>query len=333
MAVEPRSLDRLEYRLDHKTLGDVRKVRIERGKITDVWSYYDDPFIPLGLVDVEVEGTTWRQVPLFYHSRKDWPEADNFPGGDRLNQWGALENAAWAFRCDQYVKVMFYEEAPIYVIGHDQPQVYYKNDPREPRPCNDILRFQWKIWFQTTGWQTVHLRMGDPTKTWKKLNETAVDLQGKPVPLPHRAKRLYGLKERLMFTTMWYSGDWLVVVGPVAYIFQVYTVGLPLPVTAQLIVEAGVWTAEREEAWLAVGREREDAANRGVYQSGIATDIPYPDVVYQSQLSDVFNQLFVGFPAPSGGPEYWARWVFSEFWFYDSERAASDPNAPNTPNG
>lgn len=329
MAVEPRSLDRLEYRLDHKTLGDLSKVRIMRGKITDVWSYYNDPFIPLGLVDVEVEGTTWRQVPLFYHCRKDWPEKDKFT--DRLNEWGALCSSEWAFRCDDYVKVMFYEESPIYVLGHDEPAVYYKNDPREPRPCSDILRMQWKVWFSSE-FVSMHVRMGDPTKIWKRVNEPALDLQRNPVPLPHRARHIFGMKERLMFTTMWYAGDWLVVIGPVAYIFQVYSVGLPLPVTAQLRVEAGVWTKEREQAWIANGAKREEAANRGVYQSGIATDIPYSDVVYQTQLSDVFNQLFVGFPMPSD-PIYWARWVWTQFWFYDNHRAATDPNTPNTPEG
>lgn len=330
MAVEPRSKDGLDYRLDHRNLGDVGKVRIERGKITDVWSYYDDPFIPIGLVDVEVEGTEHRQVPLFYHCRKDWPEKDTFT--DRLNEWGALECSAWAFRCDQRVKVLFYEEKAMYVLGHEDPSIYYKTDPREPRPCCDVMRMQWKQWFNNVGWNTIHFRLSRPGIVWKGLNQPANDMSGSPIPLPQRARHIFGMKERLMFTSMWYAGDWLVVVGPVAYIIQVYSMGLPLPTTAELVVEAGVWTKRREEQWIAVGAEREKAADSGVYQSGILTQIPYTDVVYQSDLSTALNNLFVGFPMPAD-PSYWPRWIWTEFWTHDAERPASVPGTPNTPAG
>lgn len=330
MAVEPRSLDRIDYRLDHKTLGDVKKVRIERGKITDVWSYYDDPFIPLGLVDVEVGGTKYTQVPLFYHCRKDWPEQSTWT--DRLNEWGALCDSGWAFRCDQYVKVMMYEDQAVYILGHDDPPVYYRSSNLEPRPCLDVMRFQWKQWFNNVGWNTIHFRLSRPGIVWKGLNQPANDMSGAAIPLPQRARRLFGLRERLMFTSMWYAGDWLVVVGPVAYIIQVYSMGLPLPTTAELRVEAGVWTQARETAWLATGAEREKAADSGVYQSGILTNIPYADVVYQSELSGALNNLFVGFPMPAD-PSYWPRWIWTECWTYDSEREASVPGTPNTPLG
>ena len=336
------SIDSLNHRIDHDTFEDVAKEHFKEGTIKDFGVKGTNPIELDGTCTVEVEGGNLTGVPIFYHCRKGW--FDEKVGLLQGNH--SLGHAAWGFRAGQKVVVAMRENQAVAVLGHNESPVYYQDDPKAPWPCLDIFRLQWHrtiggskpgggtasgwdAWFGfLSDWYTIHYR-ASTQEEWKPFCEPPVGPDGSLVQLPHRARHIYGMKEIRWGTIVWYTGDWLIVVGPVAYIFQVYSVGMPAPMTGAIKVLAAIWTPEREAQWLEVGARKEgEAGGPGIWPH-LMTDFPYPEMVEQSKFTKVIGDRFMG--AVEG--QWKPSWVVSEFWTYDWDRLPSVPGTPNTPAG
>jgi len=188
----------------------------------------------------------------------------------------------------------------------------------------------WGNWFKYQAlWHCLHFR-ASTQELWKSLDAAPEAPDGAFVTLPHRAKHIFGMKELQWGTIVWYAGDWLILVGPIAYVITVFSLGMPYPVTQSLLIQAAVWTPERETEWIAVGAQKEAEAGSGGIWPHLYTEIPYPYMQTQSTFTKSMSDIFVGF---GSDPNYRAKWIVSEFWVYDWDRAASDQNTPNTPAG
>lgn len=347
MGNERRSYDASNHRIDHDQFEDVALVNYKEGTIKDFALSSTNPITPAGTVSVEVEGGGGGQIdglPIFYHCRKGW--FDSKVGNLKANK--SLEFAPWGFRVGDKVVCMFRENQPVAVLGHSETPVYFEDEEKAPWTCNDIIRLQWhrtigtsgqttdpkiptqdwwKNWFRYQGtWHCLHFR-ASTQELWKDF-DVAPTHEGKGITLPHRARHIFGMKELRWGTIIWYSGDWLIVCGPIAYIFQVFSLGMPAPITGQMQVMAAVWTPEREEEWIAVGaaKEKEIGTGGGMWPH-LYTEIPYPYMVTQAKFTDLLMKKLAGVTA------YTPKWIVSEFWAFDHRRAASDPNTPNTPAG
>lgn len=336
-----------EHRQDHENFGDVYKVHYKEGIIRDFGVSATDPFTLDDTCTVEIDGGPVAGVPIFYHCQKDFGE-----GVRRKQESGALKYAAWGFRVGQKVKVMLYEDAPYAVIGHNQPQVY--GDPKAPRKCSDIFRFQWHRsigegrapyrppmiptqdwwlnWFMfQENWHSIHYR-ASTQEEFTGVDDPPVDSKGNLMEFPHRAKHIMGMSEHQFGTMVYYFGDWLLVVGPVAFIIGVYAIGMPGPLTGSVSVRAGIWTPEKEEIWLENARQKEKAyGGTGQFvpvNLDLLTGYPYVETYHQTKFTNVFMKRF----ALTGGG--WSpKWILAEFWTYDWDRVATDPDTPNTPAG
>ena len=344
---ELRSLNPYNHRFDHLNLGEVHEVHYAQGVIRNFGVSNQNPLTLDDTCTVEVEGGEYAGVPIVYHCRKDFFDAQvgTLQGNKSLN------HAAWGFRAGHKVKVMFHKNQPVAVLGHNEAPVHYPGDPKAPWPCLDVFRLQWhrtigtertqfrggkgttdawQNWFGfDAAWYSQHYR-ASTQEPWKGFCEAPVAPDGTLLDLPHRARHIFGMSELRWGTIVWYAGDWLIVVGPVAFIFMVFSLGMPAPMTGQILVQAAVWTPEREQEWLAVGKRKEEEAGAG---GGIwphlYTEIPYPHMVDQSKFSSLFMNRFSG---PQEG-QYKPKWIVSEFWTYDWDRLPTDPNTPNTPEG
>lgn len=347
MGNERRSYSSVNHRIDHDQFEDVALVNYKEGVIKDFALSSTNPITPSGLVDVEIDegggGGLIEGLPIFYHCRKGY--FDDKVGNLKANK--SLEFAPWGFRVGDKVSCMFRENQPVAVLGHTETPVYYTGEAKAPWPCHDIIRLQWhrtigtvgspsgaegtqdwwKNWFRYQAtWHCLHFR-ASTQELWKDF-DIAPSVNGEGVDLPHRARHIFGMKELRWGTIIWYSGDWLIVVGPIAYIFMVMSLGMPAPITGAMLVQAAVWTPEREEEWIAVGAQKEkEAGTGGGLWPHLYTEIPYPYMVSQSKLTDAITKKLVGVTA------YTPKWIVSEFWVYDPRREATDPTTPNTPAG
>jgi hypothetical protein len=338
----------LEHRQNHKNFGDVYKVHYKEGVIKDFGVSDTILFTLDDTCTVEVDGGPVSGVPIFYHCRKDF--YDDQVSAKRENK--ALNHAAWAFRVGQKVKVMMYEDAPYAVIGHNGPPVY--GDPKAPRKCLDIFRLQWHRsigsgrvpyeppdipvtegwlnWFMfQEDWHSIHYRATTQEEFTDK-DEPPVEPNGDVAELPHRARHIFGMREQQFGTMVYYLGDWMVVVGPVAFFMMVYAIGMPAPITGSLSVRAGIWTPERHEIWMANAAAKEKAygpgGNFNPFNMDLLTAYPYVDTYNQAKFTKIFMDRF----RLTGAGES-PKWLLSEFWTYDWDREATDPDTPNTPAG
>jgi hypothetical protein len=342
----------LEHRLDHENFGEVYQVHYKEGIIKDFGLSSTNPLTLDDTCTVEVDGGAYPGVPIFYHCRRGY--YDDQVATKRES--GALNHGAWAFRAGQAVKVMMDGDVPYAVIGHNEPQTYGQ-DSKAPRKCLDVFRIQWHraigggrvpyqkpispigetpgwlnwFMFQTT-WHSIFYRASIQEEV-TGIDDPFVEPDGNPIELPHRAKHIFGMREQQYGTVVFYLGDWLIVVGPAAYILSVYAVGMPGPITGSVWVNAGIWTPEREEIWLENARRKEQVYGTGgghfvPINTDLLTGYPYVDTHIQSKFTKTFMDRFKGIAAG-----YSPKWILTEFWTYDWDREATDPNTFNTPAG
>jgi len=300
---------------------------------------------------VEVEDGEYAGVPFFYHCRPGYYDSQV---ATRRAGTKALYHAAWGFRAGQKVVVAFREEAPMAVMGHNEEPIYGE-DKKAPRRCLDIFRFQWHRsigsgrvpyrppaipvtpewlnWFMfNTDWHSIHYRC-TTQEEFTAIDGAPVEPDGNVAALPHRAKHIFGMMEQQYGTMVYYVGDWLVVVGPVAYIISVYGIGMPAPITGSVTVFAGIWTPERETVWLENARKKEElyGTSGSRFQpinTALFTDFPYVNTFLQNKFTSTFMQRFY-----LTGAGQAPKWILTEFWLYDWDRVASVPGTPNTPAG
>jgi hypothetical protein len=349
MTVSIGSLNDREHRQDHENLGDVYQVYYKEGVLKDFGVSRTNLLTLDDTCTVEIDGGAVAGVPIFYHCRKGFYD-------DRVREKresGALRHAAWGFRAGQKVKVMMYGEAPYAVIGHNAPAVY--GDPKAPRKCLDIFRLQWHRsigsgrapyrppeipvtddwlnWFMfQEDWHSIHYR-ASTQEEYAAKDDPCIEPDGKLIKLPHRARHIFGMREQQYGTMVYYLGDWMVVVGPVAFFMMVYAIGMPAPITGSITVRAGVWTPERHELWMENARQKEkayggDGGHFNPLNMDLLTGFPYVDTYYQAKFTKTFMDRF----RLTGAGES-PKWILSEFWTYDWDREATDPETPNTPNG
>lgn len=344
------SKDVFEHRQDHENFGDVYKTHYKEGVIKDFGVSNTALFTLDNTCTVEIDGGPVSGVPLFYHCRKDFYDQTV---REKL-ETGALKHSAWAFRAGQKVKVMMYEDAPNGVFSHNEPPVYGA-DLKAPRKCLDLFRFQWHRsigsgrttyrppelpvtegwlnWFMfQQDWHSIVYR-ASTQEEYAAKDDPPIEPNGDVAEFPHRAKHIFGMREQQFGTMVYYLGDWLIVVGPVAFILGVYGIGMPAPITGSVTVRAGIWTPEREEIWLENARQKEKAYGESggsfnPFNMDLLTGYPYVETYLQTKLTNLFMKRFQGV----GGGES-PKWILSEFWTYDWDREATDPDTPNTPAG
>jgi hypothetical protein len=346
-----RSLTTLNHRLDHDLFEDVGKVHYREGIIEDFGVSNTSLFTLDDTCTVNVEGYgSFRGVPIFYHCRPGY--YDSTVGTKRDDNKG-LHHSAWGFRAGQKVVVMMREEAPVAVLHHNERSTY-KPDDKAPWKCLDIFRFQWHRsigsgrttyrppqlpvtpgwlnWFMfQEEWHSIHYRC-TTQEEFSAIDEAPVEPDGDVVELPHRAKHIFGMREQQFGTMVYYLGDWMIVVGPVAYFLSVYGIGMPAPITGSVSIRAGIWTPERDAIWLENARLKEQVYGTGdgwrAFNTTLITDFPYVDTYHQAKFTATFMNRFY---LTGGGMA--PKWILTEFWLYDWDRVASIPGTPNTPAG
>jgi len=355
MSILQRQLNPKEHRLDHEKFNDVYMAHFAEGEIVDFGLSNENPLTFDDTCKVRLtRGGLLEDVPIFYHCRDGYYDDDVSRARGK-----AINHAAWGFRVGQKVKVMLEGAKPLCILGHNEAPVYYPSDgdPRAPRPCLDIFRLQWHKtigtegdlrepilptedwwlnWFRySSTWYSAHYQATTQLQV-TAVDEPYVEPNGMLIELPHRMRHIMGMVEKQIGTVVYYIGDWLIVIGPAAYIFQVYAIGMPGPLTGTVRVTGCVWTPEREEVWLA-----EAAAKEVAYQGTGSPFEPMPiDLLPQmwtySYVKDqrIFTKTFHDrFVLTHDEPEWRPKWIVSEFWGYDWEREATDPNTPNTIDG
>jgi hypothetical protein len=340
----------LNHRIDHEIFEDVARVHYMEGTIKDFGVSQTSLLTLDDTCTVEVLGGSYSKVPIFYHCREGF-----YDNTVRLRrETGALTHAAWGFKAGQKVKVAFDGAKPLAVFDHNTPQVY-GDDPKGPYKCLDIFRLQWHRsigsgrapyqppdlpvtedwlnWFMfQKDWHTLHYRCTTQEEYCDK-NDPPVEPDGHVAELPHRSRHIFGMREQQFGTMVYYLGDWMVVVGPVAYFMMVYAIGMPAPITGTVTVYAGVWTPERHELWMENARRKEEKyGEKDTHSAQLSMDLltgyPYVNTYYQPKFTKTFMDRF----RMTGAGES-PKWILSEFWTYDWDRQATDPNTPNTPDG
>jgi len=345
-----RSLTTVNHRLDHDLFEDVAKVHYKEGVIKNFGVSSTNPLTLDDTCTVEVDGSPYAKVPIFYHCRPGYYDAQ--VATKRENK--ALHHAAWGFRVGHKVVVMIREDAPIAVLKHNEEPLYGA-DKKAPWRCLDIFRFQWHRsigsgrttyrppmlpvtpewlnWFMfQEDWHSLHYQCSTQEE-FSAIDEAPVEPDGNVAEFPHRAKHIMGMREQQYGTMVYYIGDWMARVGPVAYFISVYGIGMPAPITGSVSIRAGIWTPEREEIWLENARlkeERYGTGNSGFtpIDTSLFTDFPYVDTYAQTKFTaTMMNRFYL----TGGGLS--PKWILCEWWFYDWDREASVPGTPNTPAG
>jgi len=332
-----RSLTTLNHRLDHDLFEDVAKVHYKEGIITDFGVTEVNPITLDDTCTVEVDGNPYVGVPIFYHCRPGYYDA---AVGTKREDNKALHHSAWGFRAGHKVVVMIREDTPMAVLGHNEKPLYGL-DKKAPWPCLDILKLRWhliNLWGQalTIPWHHIHYKASTQTEWTKTVDSPGLDPLGNPLVLPHRARHIFGKAERQMWQNAYYMGDWLLVVGPIAYIFVVYNAssmaGLGGVYGTAIIVFASIWTPEKEESWLRTAARKEsrwEQANPLTPVWDLLTEFPYEGMTAQTKFTNTLNDKFGMGISVEGG--YAPKWITAEFWTCDWDRMPTDPNTPNTP--
>ena len=302
MAIKPKRKDDRLYLVDHDTFGDVYRCTYKEGTITDFGVEKTDPFTLNDTCTVELQGGgIARNVPIFYHCRKGY--YDDQVATLRLS--GALRGGARAFRTGQKVQVMMYDDANAqFVMGH--------NEGTRPKACQDIFKMRFYGW--EGRWHEIHYCVSQQ-KEYGGLDQAMAEPDGRPLKLTKKQRRLFGFREVQGGTVVQYYGDWLIVVGPLMLIFRVASVGMPGPNTGWVKIYAGIWTKEREEEAIAIGKEKEAKLPTGIwgYMNPMDFEIDYPGTYLQTPFTNVLNARFKGYTLPQ------PRWIYTEFYTQDWE--------------
>jgi len=302
MAIKAKRKDDRLYLVDHDTFGDVYHCTYKEGTITDFGVEKTDPFTLADTCTVEIQGGgTAHDVPIFYHCRKGY--YDEQVATLRTNE--ALRGGARAFRVGQKVQVMMYDDATArYVMGH--------NEGKRPKACQDIFKMRFYGW--EGRWHDIHYCVSQQ-KEYGGLDQAMAEPDGRPLKLTKQQRRLFGFREVQGGTIVQYYGDWLIVVGPLMVIFRVSSIGMPGPMTGWVKIYVGIWTKEREEAAIAIGKEKEAKLPTGIfgYMNPMDFEVDYPGTYFQKTFSSVFDSRFKGYAIPQ------PRWIYTEFYAQDWE--------------
>lgn len=284
------------YRLDHGNLGDVHKVTYAEGKILEMGVETDDPLVLDDTCKVEVNGGVY-ELPLFYHCRKGFYDEET--ATKRENE--ALQRAAWGFRKGQKVKVMFYSGEPVYVMGHADHQ---------PRVCQDIFQMKMKA-YRKDDYHYQGFRCSS-AGVYGEFDENPLkEPDGKSMRLPHKCYRLFGYREFSWGTIVGFYGDWLLKMGPAMFIFQIKSLGLPGPITGEMLIWAALYSEALEEKTIATGKVKESMLPTGLWSP---YPFPFDEITYtgftkQSDFTRLMQDkyyLWCSIASP--------RWVYTEFW-------------------
>lgn len=282
------------YRLDHECLGDLYRTTYQEGTIKDFGVEQTDPFT---LDDTcTVEGKAG--VPILYHCKKD--HYDSTVATKRGNN--ALKGAARAFRVNQKVAVLLEAGTPKFVARHQEG--------KRPKKCLDI--FKMRIREYSGLWHEIHYLVSDP-KEYGPMDAACKEPDGQDLKLNEKQTRLFGFRECQRGTIVQFYGDWLIKVGPLMVIFRVSSLGLPGPMTGWIKILAGIWTKEREQQTIAIGKQKEGMLPKGPFSQfdPMSIEIPYPGTYNQTALGKVFNDRFKGYTYPQ------PRWIYSEFYSHN----------------
>jgi len=211
-------------------------------------------------------------------------------GASSLQENHSLKRGAWAFRVGDIVKVMLQQKRPVYVMGHlgrpsigdDLPQA----GAMPPQKCCNIFQIKTYDWSGFRFWGPSVKPQGKTQgficslrKTYGNFDENPLkDQYNKDLKLnftegdrgpdregvffPGRAYRLFGYREFQRGAMILFYGDWLIIVGPVMFIFQVKSIGMPGPTTANIDMLAAIYTPELEAAAKEMGRTKEALLNQ-----------------------------------------------------------------------
>lgn len=274
------------------------------GTITDFEVATTNPFTLTGrckVIGVSEEDPDRESpyIPIVYNCKR----AAYNDEGTRIETNKSINGAAMAFKVGYDVKVLMECVTPAGVIT-------FATGP--PRMCKDLFRISMWSWFDTApGEHQIHFSFGR-RGLYAALNVDCRDSYGFTGQFNLEAQRLFGKREFQLGTTMSYWGDWLVLVGPVALIVRIKSVGLPGPVTDYISVSAGLWTPSNEAEWIAHGELKEKSLpEHPLVPEGISRilDTPYPHTYYQSDLTEALRDELLGvmkYPYP--------RWIWTKMW-------------------
>lgn len=300
MTIKAKKKSELNYLLDHDVFGDVYHTTYKEGTIKYFGVTETDPFTLDDTCTVELQkDISVSGVPIFYHCRKD--HYDSTVRTLRANN--ALTGAARAFRVGQKVRVMMRDDAiPMYVVAHNQG--------KSPKDCLDLFRIRFRGWNRQ--WYEIHYCVSKQEE-YCGLNQPCREPDGRELRLNKKQQRLFGFREVQGGTVIQYYGDWLIKVGPLMLIFQVGSLGLPGPMTGFVKILAGIWTPERENEAIAIGKEKEARLPKGVfgYLNPMDLEIPYPGMFRQTHFTKTLENRFRGYKYPQ------PRWIYTEFYAQD----------------
>ncbi|MDI6752776.1 MAG: hypothetical protein QME78_00090 [Thermodesulfobacteriota bacterium] len=91
------------------------------------------------------------------------------------------------------------------------------------------------------------------------MDEVAKEPDDKPLLITAKQERIFGQKEGFdVLMLMWFFfGDYLIKVGPIMYILQVWSTGFPIPVTVETRIFAALYDEEHYQAAVDHGKTKE----------------------------------------------------------------------------
>lgn len=303
-----------EHRYNHENFGDVYSASFKEGIIRGFGLSNTDPITLDDTCDVEVEGRLYPSIPIFYHCRKGFYDDDVAT----LRNNHSLNRAAWAFRVNHRAKVMFNGDVPLAVIGHNDDQ--YVSWPR-PRKCLDLFKLHTISWYK--GLPDLNRVFKTSTQlAYSARNEPEIEPDGTKIVWNCQQQRIFGEKDRNLGTVMYFFGDWFILVGPVAYILRLYTVGLPMPAILNVGMSAAIWTPELEDYAIVTGQKKEDYMdslgwwwNLPLTMNTLEATYRYEGFYHQTFFTGTMRRELLGM-AEQLAP----RWSRGEAWVYDWDR-------------
>jgi hypothetical protein len=225
-------------RIDHEDLGEVCKTTYAKGVIKDFKKVRDDPLEVKSLVKVEVEGVGESDfIPLFYHPKPQYWDDKEHQATDYNEEEQYFEKAWMSFRGDDEVVVILREGKPVAVLGFADGK---------PRIGEDIVKVQVESYEGEA--HTVHIQCSKKGEQYKEVDAESKGPDDLDLGLAKEAQQLCNTGEQLVDTFKteidWWNHsfplgtlsniagydtyyhymqyiEWLIVVGPMMYIFQV----------------------------------------------------------------------------------------------------------------
>lgn len=318
------------YRLDHPDWGVVGRVSYAKGTITEVQKLQDAPIKMASKVKVKVADEKSDLLPLFYRPKKQYWDTPEHQAQD-INQAEKLYENAWmSFRGDDEVKVVLVEGKPVAVlgfadhirrIGEDIIKIYTEQHNGESHnlhlQCSKKGKQYLGVDANSIGPDNVDLGLAKEAalicdsyieedtfigcKTINQLNISCGD--------PNACYAETSCQE-------YYYREWLVVVGPIMYIFQCWandgrdyieqlngcisvTTGFTnyLRTTSPFSILAAPYSQELYDATVALGGSNSNLNAREIDENWHSIGdrgywLDYPGFVYQEEFTmNIFNNI------------------------------------------